>query len=129
MNPFGFPLLADENVHPDVVVALQALGVDIVTVSGVGLVGRDDAEVLRYAYAERRVVMTHDADFGMLAILKGEPIVGVVHLRPGHIRARFVLELIDAIRTTVAHVEPPFIVVAERRGDTVRVRVRTHFGT
>jgi predicted nuclease of predicted toxin-antitoxin system len=124
MKPLDFPLLADENIQPAVVAALNDRGQDIRSVHGEGLTGHSDADLLRYAHAHGRVLLTHDRDFGRLAVLAGEPVVGIIYLRPGHISADFVLELIAALDASPYEVEPPFIVVAERKGDTVRVRVR-----
>lgn len=124
MRPLGLPILADENIHPGVVAALRERGCDVRTVLDVGLGGAADVAVLRAARAEARIVLTHDADFGALALRSGEPIVGIVYLRPGHIEPRAVLETIDAVQARDLGVAPPFIVVAERRGDVVRVRAR-----
>jgi predicted nuclease of predicted toxin-antitoxin system len=124
MKPLGFPLLADENVHPDVVDALRAQGKDIVSVHDEKLTGQPDVAVLRRARELARVVLTHDSDFGQLAVQAGEPIVGIIYLRPGHLSAAFVLQTIAAVESRGDEVEPPFIVVAERREDIVRVRVR-----
>lgn len=75
------------------------------------------------------MVVTHDGDFGTLVEQDNRPHIGIVHLRHGHISPAFVLEMISALEGTAATVEPPFIVVAERRGDVVRVRVRARVGT
>jgi len=48
----------------------------------------------------------------------------VVFVRPGHIVSAVVLEVIDTVRHADIDVEPPFLVVAERRRDRVLVRVR-----
>jgi hypothetical protein len=37
----------------------------------------------------------------------------------------FVLEVVDAVRRSSVDVEAPFVLVAERRESTIRVRVRT----
>ena len=70
-------------------------------------------------------MITHDLAFGRSAIRAGTPFIGIVYLRPGHISAGFVLDVIDTLRTSATDVEPPFLAVAERRGKRVRVRVRT----
>lgn len=89
------------------------------------LLGSDDITVLRRAHAGGRVVVTHDSDFGRLAIADGEPYTGVLFLRPGHISAAFVLAILAEIAAAAIEVTPPFIVVAERKDDHVRVRVRS----
>lgn len=124
VKPLALPLLADENVHPDVVASLRAQGRDVVTVVELGLIGAADLIVLRRAYADGRVVVTHDADFGALAVHSGERIVGIVYVRPGHISPRFVIEVLGSLDSSTVVVEIPFIVVAERHGDALKVRVR-----
>jgi predicted nuclease of predicted toxin-antitoxin system len=124
VKPLGFPLLADENVHPDVVVALAREGRSVRSVLAEGLGGRDDATILRHAHTRGWVVLTHDSDFGTLAVRGGQPYTGIVFLRPGHIDPVFVLAIVAAIDSASIDVVPPFIVVAERQQDSVRVRVR-----
>ncbi len=81
-------------------------------------------DLLRHAVAENRVVVTHDADFGTLAVHQGEPIVGLVYLRPGHIDAQFTIGTIEALLTADPDVTSPFLLIAKRsdRGVTIRVR-------
>jgi predicted nuclease of predicted toxin-antitoxin system len=129
VRPLEFPLFADENIHPDVVSALREQGRDVTTVVEAGLGGADDVSVLRHAFAEGRVVCTHDSDFGSLAFQGEEPFIGIIYLRPGHIDARFVLEIIDAVESTAGEAEPPFLLVAARAEDCVRVRLRSAVGS
>ena len=53
----------DENVEAAVARALVDRGYDVTTTSSAGLEGADDEEHLAFALRERRVVVTHDADF------------------------------------------------------------------
>lgn len=124
MNPLEFALLADENIAPDVVAALRERQMDVRTASELGLLGVADSALLARATTEGRVILTHDADFGLLAVRQGLPFVGVIFLRPGHINTSFVLETIDTLRRADVNVEPPFLVVAEHRRDRVCIRLR-----
>ena len=72
MKALDFPLLTDENIHPDVITLFT----------------------------------------------------GIIYLRPGHIHADFTIKTLEAIRDNAPEVAPPFILVAERAGDIVRIRVR-----
>ena len=45
-------------------------------------------------------MLTHDADFGRLVVLEGEPFTGIVYLRPGHFSAAFVLGIVDALEAS-----------------------------
>ncbi|HEX2572802.1 MAG TPA: DUF5615 family PIN-like protein [Polyangia bacterium] len=101
-------------------------GIDVVTIGVAGLVGARDNEILARAYAEGRVVLTQDADFGTLAVARGEPYTGIVFLRPGNLPVH---EIVATVATAWAHekeidVEIPFILVIERRAGGVRVRLR-----
>ena len=124
VKPLQFPLLTDENIHPGVVAALISAGKDVRTVYEEGLAGSSDIEIMRQAYQSGRVIVTHDSDFGMLAIYANEPYIGIVFMRPGHMAPSFVQRSIDAIESTISDVEPPFLLVTERRNDTIRIRLR-----
>jgi predicted nuclease of predicted toxin-antitoxin system len=125
MRPLDFPLLADENIRGEVVEALAASGKTATTVRAEGLAGRPDHEILSYAHARLWVVLTHDSDFGFLAIRKGLPYTGIIYLRPGHISPAYVLETLAALEKLPLDVVPPFLVVAHRRERVVRVKIRT----
>jgi predicted nuclease of predicted toxin-antitoxin system len=92
MKPLGFPLLADENIHPEVISYLRESGYDIASVSERGLSGQSDDAILNIAFQDRRIILTHDSDFGRLAILQDLPFVGIIYLRPGHIQASFTIK-------------------------------------
>ena len=123
MKALDFPLLADENINPEVIDFLREAGSDVESISEHGNFGLSDAEVLREATEAERVVLTHDSDFGGLALM-GAKLTGIIYLRPGHIRSDFTIKTLEAIRDNAPEVTPPFILVAERTGDTVKIRVR-----
>jgi predicted nuclease of predicted toxin-antitoxin system len=125
VKPFAFPLLTDENIGPSVVAGLQERGCDVRTVIEEALTGSSDRDVLARAVEHGRVVVTHDLAFGHAAVAAGAAFVGIVYLRPGHISTMFVLEVVDAVRRSSVDVVAPFVLVAERRESTIRVRVRT----
>ncbi|MDX2055598.1 MAG: DUF5615 family PIN-like protein [Polyangiaceae bacterium] len=124
MKPLEFPILTDENIDPELAERLKSAGRDVRSVHDEGLVGAPDVEILARAHSLGRVVLTHDSDFGGLAIQAGQPYVGIVYLRPGHIESSFVFEIIAALDSATVDLGRPFILVAERRGDAVRIRLR-----
>lgn len=121
MKALDFPLLADENIDPDVIAMLKTRGHDVLVAREQTGGASTDREVLRVAHQSWGVVLTHDADFGALAIRDGEPFIGIVHLRPGHIRSADVIAMLDAVADIDVE---PFVLVASRRGSDLRVRVR-----
>ena len=124
MKPFSFPLLADENIHPNVILYLHHQGHEIVTVSERENWGLSDEDVLKLANREGRVVLTHDSDFGRLTVAGDQPFVGIIYLRPGHIRADFTIQTIEAIKAEDINVNERFLLVAERTGTKVKIRIR-----
>lgn len=123
MRALDFPLLADENVHPNVIAFLREAGLDIESVAEQGKFGLPDTRVLQQATEAGRVVLAQDSDFGGLALM-GAQFIGIIYVRPGHIHADFTIKTLEAIRDNAPEVTPPFILVAERTGDTVKIRVR-----
>ena len=75
-------MLADENVPGDVVTAMRVDGHDVTWMRDVGP-GSPDHRVLALAFAEGRIVLTFDKDFGELAFRLGQQATpGVILLRP-----------------------------------------------
>ena len=120
-----FGLLTDENIHADVVRFLRSMGFDVLDVREENPHGTSDTNLLRWAVSEDRIVLTHDSDFGTLVMLAGEPIVGIVFLRPGHIEPEFTTDSIDALLREELDLTPPFILIAQRKGSRVTVRLRS----
>jgi len=123
VKALDFPLLADENVNPEVIAFLRNAGLDVDSVAEQGKFGLPDTQVLQQATETGRVVLTHDSDFGGMAVF-GAKFIGIIYLRPGHIQSDFTIKTLEAIRSKAPDVTPPFILVAERTGDTVKIRVR-----
>ena len=124
MKVSQFAFLADQNIHPEVVTFLAGCGLDVVTAESLGLAAVSDASMLHAAHRANRVVITHDSDFGALAVARGEPIVGIVYLRPGHITAGYTVASLTVLLDADLEVRPPFLLVADRRQSKVRLRLR-----
>ena len=77
------PIVADITIAPQVVQWLRAEGVDVLHAYEEEWFRTPDSEILTRALIENRFVLTHDSDFGELAVLRGEPFYGIIHLRPG----------------------------------------------
>ena len=77
------PLLADANIAVDIVQFLRLQGVDVVSVREEGWHHYEDQDILANAHAMCRFILTHDSDFGKLAVYLKHPTTGIIHLRPG----------------------------------------------
>ena len=118
-----FSLLADENLHPNVVAFLRSRGCNILYARE-GLIGSSDTALIQLAHSQNRVVITHDKDFGTLAVARGEPMIGIIFLRPGHIDPEFTKGTLEVLFQSNLDLIPPFIVVAMRKGNTISIRLR-----
>lgn len=72
----------DENVDGAIAEGLKRKGVDVTTTPEAGLLGATDEEQVAFARAQRRIILTHDADF--LRLHKaGVEHAGIVYMRQG----------------------------------------------
>jgi predicted nuclease of predicted toxin-antitoxin system len=114
------PLLADANIAVQVVAFLRGEGVDVVSIVEMGWAARTDDEILAEATRTRRFVLTHDSDFGRLAIAEGKPYVGVLRLRPGDDPPAMVIGGLRRLLARDTDWTPPVIAVYEAG----RLRIR-----
>jgi predicted nuclease of predicted toxin-antitoxin system len=70
-------LLVDECLGRDLVERLRAAGHDVVWVKEVAA-NASDGQVITMGFAERRIVVTDDYDFGDLVFRDGAPAIGIV---------------------------------------------------
>ena len=114
------PILADVNIAREVVEFLRIRGTDVVTVQEKGWAARTDDELLAEALRMARFVMTHDPDFGRLAIAEGQPYLGVLLLRPGHDPPQIVIAAIQPLLDREVDWTPPMVAVYQKG----RLRIR-----
>jgi predicted nuclease of predicted toxin-antitoxin system len=112
--------LADENINSEVSRYLESLGINVLEVKGT-----DDQTLLDLANKESKIILTHDADFGTMAIAAGSPVFGIVFLRPGHISPEFTIGSLRTLFDQAPEVSSPFLIVVKRSGDSVAIRIRT----
>ena len=67
---------------------------------------------------------SHTIAISAHVVAREEPFTGIIYLRPGHIRPTFTIQTLETLAAQSLDVTAPFIVVAERREDSVQVRVR-----
>ena len=67
-----------------------------------------------------RFVLTHDSDFGTLAVHRGEAITGIVYLRPGGRPPAEVMADVQALMAAEIDWTPPIIAVY--RAGRLRIR-------
>ncbi|MFI5402090.1 MAG: DUF5615 family PIN-like protein [Planctomycetota bacterium] len=112
-------LLADENIHADIVAWLRSAGHDV-SYAAETMPGEPDDSILRRANEEHRVLLTDDKDFGDLVVHRRLASAGVLLLR---LRSPSVAERVRRLQAIWRSIEgrmpESFTVVGDRR---VRVR-------
>ncbi len=112
-------LLADENIGVAVVVFLRELGYNVVSIIETSP-GASDAEVLRRAYRDRRILVTSDTDFGELVYRQKKAHAGVILLRlSDETNANKIRVLEMVFSSYVQHLKGNFVVATETK---VRIR-------
>ncbi|MEE8304216.1 MAG: DUF5615 family PIN-like protein [Candidatus Tectomicrobia bacterium] len=99
---------------------LRAQGVDVLSARDEGWGDLTDSQILAQAHAMGRFVLTHDSDFGTLAVHRSEAITGILYLRPGGRPPAAVMADIRALMETDIDWKPP--VIAVYRAGRLRLR-------
>jgi predicted nuclease of predicted toxin-antitoxin system len=113
-------LLTDENISPKVVACLRHIGIDVLDTKEQLWHGTEDEELLTRAYREHRFILTHDSDFGTLAINQGKPCYGILYLRLKNMKPVNVIRVCKDLFQRNIEIHPHTIWVIE---DT-RIRIR-----
>lgn len=116
--------LLDESVSNEFGAFLKQNHFEIISSGEAFLSGRTDIDVINYAIKENLIIITHDSDFGRLVNLDKFPVLGIIYLRPGHIAASFHFQTFNSILELKESYDLPFIIVAENRGETIKIRIR-----
>jgi predicted nuclease of predicted toxin-antitoxin system len=104
----------DHDVYAATIRLLRGLGHDVLTASQAGLATAEDIELLSFAAAEKRILVTRDRDYGAL-VFRDKAVGGVIYLRlspstqeAAHARLAEVLKAHseDALQGAFVTVEP-----------------------
>jgi len=114
-------ILADENISPRILSFLRTKGIDAVDVKEKGWQGSNDRYILERAYADERFVLTHDSDFGTLAINEGAPCYGIVYIRLKNLKVENVCSVLEKLLKVEMEIAKGSIIVVE----DARVRIRS----
>jgi len=113
-------LLTDENISPKVVAYPRNMALDGLDAKEKLWYGTDDEKLITRAYREHRFILTHDSDFGTLAINQGKPCYGILYLRLKNLKSINVIWACECLFRGNIEIHPHTIWVVE---DT-RIRIR-----
>ncbi len=111
-------ILCDENVSPKIVKFLREKGIDVLDVKEKGWYGKEDEKLLEIALKEKRFVLTHDSDFGMLSVYKRKKIYGIIYIRVKNLKPTNIINVFERLFSIDIN-ENSILVLEETR---VRIR-------
>ena len=75
--------------------------------------GKEDEELLKIAYEDNRFVLTHDSDFGTLAIYKGKKYHGIIYVKVKNLQSQNVIKVCRQLLELKTNIKPGALIVAE----------------
>ena len=121
MKISSLKFLTDENISPRIVTFLRKKGIDVVDVKEKGWHGNEDKYLMEIANKGKRFILTHDTDFGTLAINEGVPCYGIIYMRLRNLKVSNVINILEKLLMVDKDIPEGSVIVVE---DT-RLRIRT----
>jgi|SRR3972149_431130 len=121
MKISSLKFLTDENISPRIVSFLRKKGIDVVDVKEKGWHGNEDKYLMEIANKGKRFILTHDTDFGTLAINEGVPCYGIIYMRLRNLKVSNVINILEKLLMVDKDIPEGSVIVVE---DT-RLRIRT----
>ena len=121
MKISSLKFLTDENISPRIVSFLRKKGIDVVDVKEKGWHGNEDKYLMEIANKGKRFILTHDTDFGTLAINEGVPCYGIIYMRLRNLKVSNVINILEKLLMVDKDIPEGSVIVV---GDT-RLRIRT----
>jgi len=107
--------LADVNIEKDIVDFIKNSGCDILWMPDYNC-RSSDAELLKLAQSDKRVLITNDKDFGELVFLQKKISAGIILIRVGNQDVQQKLNVLKKLLNYYAgKIENHFIVLTEKR--------------
>ena len=113
-------ILTDENVSPQVVSFLRQREIDVIDTKEENWHGKDDEYLLKKAFLDSRFILTHDSDFGTLAVKEGKSYFGIIYLRLKIQKASNVIGVIEKLLSLDVELCQGNLIVV----DDARIRIR-----
>ncbi len=113
--------LADMGISPKTVAFLQYLGYDAVHLHDQGLDRLPDITILAKARDERRILLTHDLDFGELVAISGAKLASVITFRLRNMHPERVNRYLQTIITQHQNILEQGVIISVTEG-LIRVK-------
>ena len=113
-------VLADENVSPKIIAYFRRQEINVLDTKEQGWFGKEDKELLNIAYKAKRFILTHDSDFGSLAIHEGKRYYGIIYIRTKNLHPKNVINVCEKLLEIKTELTSGTLIVVEE----TRLRIR-----
>jgi predicted nuclease of predicted toxin-antitoxin system len=121
---YELSFLTDENIQPEIIDYLRKCGFDVADVKELNFYGKSDEFLFNYATEQKRVIISHDSDFGRLLFLGNYIFSGIIYLRPGHLKSEISILSLKTLFDQNLEIKFPFIITIENNLEKVKIRIR-----
>ncbi len=81
-------------------------------------------KIIEKAFAEKRIILTHDSDFGKIIYIRNIEFLSIIYLRPGHFNGSYHIATLETILTNWDKVTEGSIVVGYRKNNNIKIRIK-----
>jgi predicted nuclease of predicted toxin-antitoxin system len=112
----------DMNLSPNLCSLLHDAGWESIHWSDVGMISAPDVEIMQWALLERRIVLTHDLDFGALLALTAAAGPSVVQVRTQDVRPNVLAPLlVPVLRKHETELDSGALLIVDEARSRVRI--------
>src|SRR3954469_7921521 len=111
---------ADENIRESLIDWLRQKEFDISGIRTENLFALDDEIIIEKAFKEKRIILTHDNDFGKIIYTQKVRFYSIIYLRPGHHEAAYHIATLEKILNYSNKIKEGSIIVGSRNRDKIK---------
>lgn len=111
-------IFADECINLDVILALRQNGFDTFTVKDAKLTGSDDEAIFKFAYENKRILLTYDRGFGDIFRFNISKSSGVIVVLTGKMKKNEIINIIlgfMSIKNKQANLRGKLIIIGKTK--------------
>jgi predicted nuclease of predicted toxin-antitoxin system len=116
---------ADENIQNALIEWIKSKGFDISGIRTENLYGLDDEKIIQKAFAEKKVIITQDSDFGTIIFTKKIKFYAIIYLKPGHHNSEYHIPTLEIILNNIDKIKEGSIIIGVRKNDEIKIRFRS----
>jgi predicted nuclease of predicted toxin-antitoxin system len=120
----GLSFFTDENISTELINFVKSEGYEISGVIEENLQGTSDINIIEKCLASKRIILTHDNDFGKLIFTTSTSFYSVVFLRPGHFNGTFHIPTLQSILKNKELIQRGTLIIGQRIGKKIKIRIK-----